>query len=180
VALALLASSGSSPGRKAVTARAGSATARAGSATARTPVEQLRAAPTTVAGAVGALTALTSQDVRSGQIDRHAAQPVLAQLAGVLSAYDNGNIDDAVHHVEDLRTHIAQLSVHGDISPSALPAVDAALNNLGAALARALPPATSVAREPGTPSHGPRAGGKSPPGKPRAPKQAKPAKPRHD
>ena len=172
VALALLVPSGSSPKRKPVTAPAGSAATR--TPVKRAPVTNPKKAPATVAAAAGALTALTGQDVQSGRIDRHAAQVVMTQLQGVLGAYDNGKLNDALHHADDLRAHIAQLSVHGDISPPALPAIDSALNDLRSALERAVPSETSVGEESTPPSHPPPGGAEPPAGRPKAPKHAKP------
>jgi predicted Ser/Thr protein kinase len=172
VTLALLASSGSRPERKAVTAHARSAATR--TAVKRLPARNLAAAPSTVAGTAAALSTLTSQDVQSGQIDRKAAQALLAGLRGVLGAYDSGNLNDALHHADDLGAHVAQLGVHGDISSRALQAIVAALSRLRATLERAVPPATSVAKKPPAPSHPPPAGRKSPAERQRAPKHTKP------
>ena len=111
--------------------------------------------PTTVAGAGGALTALTARDLQAGRLDQHAAQAILGQLQGVLTAYDHGQLDDALRHAADLGNQVTILGSHGDIKPSAMPGVSGAIANLRSVLERAAPP---PAPEAPAPRHGPKPG----------------------
>jgi len=95
----------------------------------------------TLAGAAGALTSLVTSDYERRLLDKHAAEQLLAGLHDALGAYGNANRKDAVHKVGDLAAHVEQLAGHGDIQPSARPAIAGSINNLLAALESSPPPA---------------------------------------
>ena len=147
IVVAIVASGSSSPTRHAVGAR----TARANTvarkpstraATTSTPPAKRQpsttsapTSPPTVAGAAGALETLANSDRHAGTIDQQAGQQVLGGLQDILTSYNAGNANDAVHKVSDLASHVAQLSARGDIQASALPALSGAIYNLRSALA---------------------------------------------
>jgi hypothetical protein len=89
--------------------------------------------PTTVPAAAAALTTLISEDLLSGAIDQHG-QDLLNHLQDIFGSYEQGHTSDALHKLDDLTNHIADLSRHGDIQPQALPAITTAIDNLRAAI----------------------------------------------
>jgi serine/threonine-protein kinase len=104
--------------------------------------------PPSLAAASGALTTLLTQDLQSGTIDQQASQQILGQLQGVLSQYEQGQSDNAQQQLANLTKQIAQLTGHGDISPSAAAAISTAVGTFGTALANAAP-----VDNPGGPGH---------------------------
>jgi serine/threonine-protein kinase len=113
-----------------------------------TPVTTARSprTPPTVPAAAGALTTLITQDLQSGAIDQHG-QDLLNQLQDVLKSYEQGH-PDTPHKVDDLTKHLSDMSRHGDIQPSALPAITAAIAQLRAAILQG-GPASGAAAPPG-------------------------------
>ena len=69
-------------------------------------------------------------------------------LQDILNSYEQGNATDALHKVGDLVHHVDDLASHGDIRPSALPAITTGIDRLQSALLRSAPSET-------TPSGGP-------------------------
>ena len=96
---------------------------------------------TTVPAAAGALTTLITEDLLSGAIDQHG-QDLLNHLQDILGSYEQGHTSDALHKLDDLTNHIADLSRHGDIQPQALPPITTAIDNLRAAILQNGPPPT--------------------------------------
>jgi serine/threonine-protein kinase len=172
VLVVLLLAPGSQPHR---TSQAGTtpktATHQARKLSATTTTRPAAAATTTTVPAAAAeLTRLATQDLQSGTIDQQASQPILSHLQDILNSYSMGHTADALHKIGDLTQQIAQLSDHGDIHASALPAIDTAVSNLSSALARAAPVTSTSAPAPA--DTGPAAPG------PNAPKHAKPNPPK--
>jgi eukaryotic-like serine/threonine-protein kinase len=135
-----------------------------------TPATSHTARPSTVSGAAGALTVLTTQDVQAGTIDQQAAQHVTNALSDILNSYEMGHTMDAQHKLGDLTQHVAILEQHGDITSAAAPALNRAVTNLSAALANAATATTHTpARQP--PSQPPQPPGHAgrPPGKAKHP-----------
>jgi predicted Ser/Thr protein kinase len=167
VLLAVLPGSGSPDrraGRPSVTAQhttstrtSGTRTSSSGTAlrptasTTPTPASTTPAAPATVPTAAAELTRLATQDLQSGTIDQPASQTILNHLQDILNSYSMGHTADAVHEIGDLTQQITQLSQHGDIHPSALPAINTAISSLSSALARAAPITTASGPTPGQP-----------------------------
>ena len=132
--------------------------------------------PRTVAGVAGALTSLVTADYERGGLDQPAAEQILAGLHDAVDAYDKADAKGALHHVGDLAVHVEKLAAHGDIQPSALGAITAAVSGLQAAIERAVPPAAGGLGT-GSPP-GPKAAGVAPSAKkPKGPKS--PKGPRH-
>ena len=73
--------------------------------------------PSTVSGAAGALTAMATQDVQSGTIDRQAAQQITTGLSNVLNPYEMGNTTNAQKQLTNLSQQVAMLEQHGDVTP---------------------------------------------------------------
>ena len=148
LALMLLLLGSSSPGHRigkasaAHTSPAHTGTARASSTpTRRSPhTSPPTSAPPTVPAAAAQLTRLATQDLAAGTIDQQASQQVLARLQDILNNYGKGNANDTAHTLDEFSKRVAQLSQHGDVQPAALPAITRALDDLGSALARAVPP----------------------------------------
>jgi hypothetical protein len=102
----------------------------------------------TVPAAAAELTRLVTQDLAAGTIDPQASQQILARLQDILNTYGNGNVNDTTHKLDDLSKQVAQLSGHGDIQPTALPAITRAIGDLRSALARATPAGNNPAATP--------------------------------
>jgi serine/threonine-protein kinase len=117
------------------------------------PASPSRPTTLTVSAAAGALTTLITQDLQSGAIDQHG-QDLLNHLQDVLTSYDQGNVSDALHKVDDLVKHVGDLADHGDISPSALPAITTAISRLRGALLRSAPSVTNAPGGPANDGHG--------------------------
>lgn len=110
--------------------------------------------PVTVSTAAGALTTLLTQDLQSGAIDQHG-HDLLNHLQGIVGSYEQAHGSDALNKLDDLTKHVTDLSDHGDIQPSALAAITAAIDNLRAAIQRAGPVTTAPpgAAKPKAPPH---------------------------
>jgi hypothetical protein len=148
-ALALLVSSGSSPHPSAKTPATRPTSVRSAPGAANLP-----AAPLSVRAAAAGLTSLITRDLRSGGVDPRAGGQLLARLQDVLVSYQSGNAGDALSRAQALTTAIAGLAHHGDVKPSALPAIEGALGALRAALVRAAVTQTTTAASPPTPNQG--------------------------
>jgi hypothetical protein len=168
IAIAVGASGSSSP-RRAATAKTTRTSTAARSASTRpasttTPAKATTAASVpTVASASDALTALATADAQSGAIDSQAAQQILGGLQNSVKSYNGGNATDALHKVDDLTTHLAQLSANGDVQASALPGLTTAISNLRSAIASGAPASSQpgATAQPVTPATPPA----TPPGK---------------
>jgi serine/threonine-protein kinase len=168
IVVAIAASGSSSPTRRAAGARSTRANTVPRTTSTRAATTTTRAAktqpsttpaptsPPTVAGAAGALETLATSDLQAGTIDRQAGQQVLGGLQDILTSYNAGNANDALHKLGDLSSHVTQLSAQGDIQASALPALSGAISNLRAALASGAPASSQPAgpaTQPGPPGH---------------------------
>jgi eukaryotic-like serine/threonine-protein kinase len=109
---------------------------------ARAPAAQAVApAPTTVAGALGALSSLLAQDAQAGTIDPQAARQLSQGLARILTAYDSANARDAEKGLAELSNNLTQLQNQGRITPAAAGPLDSALARLSGALPQNAPQA---------------------------------------
>jgi serine/threonine-protein kinase len=109
----------------------------------------------TVPSAAGALTTLITQDLQTGAIDQHG-QDLLNHLQDILNSYEQQHASDALHKLDDLVKHLGDLADHGDIRPSALPAITTAVGNLRTAILRSVSTSTNTPTGPGGPPPGPR------------------------
>jgi serine/threonine-protein kinase len=170
IAIAVGASGSSSPRRAAAAKTPRTSTAARSASTRSAPTTTAAKATTaaktttaasvpTVTSAADALTALSTADAQSGAIDSQAAQQILGGLQDSVKSYNDGNATDALHKVDDLTTHLAQLSANGDVQASALPGLTTAISNLRSAITTGAPansqpgataqPATPPATPPG-------------------------------
>jgi eukaryotic-like serine/threonine-protein kinase len=109
---------------------------------AQAPAVQAAApAPTTVAGALGALSSLLAQDAQAGTIDPQAARQLSQGLGQILTAYDSGHAREAEKGLTELSKNLAQLQNQGRITPAAAGPLDSALASLSGALPQNAPQA---------------------------------------
>ncbi len=110
------------------------------------------AAPATVSGTAGALTALATRDTQSGTIDQQAAQQIESGLTNVLNSYEMGNTKNAQQQLGNLSQQVTMLEAQGHIERAAAPALNQALAHLSTALASA---PTVTTKSPGGPTPAP-------------------------
>jgi serine/threonine-protein kinase len=105
--------------------------------TTTTPAPSTAAqAPSTVAGALHALTALTLADVRSGTVQVPAARQLATEVATVLKTSATSGPASGQQQLAAVQQHLTSLQAQGEIAPSAVPALNQAIGNLAAAVGR--------------------------------------------
>ncbi len=138
--------------------------------TTSTTAAKHSATPPTVATAVATLGALTARDVQAGTIGPPAANAIVGDAQAILAAAGNAQSGPAIAGLVKLGSDIRANAQHGQISVSAIPALNAAAANLSGALQRALASASTTQT---SSNSGPPPPGGTPHGQGHAPGQLK-------
>jgi serine/threonine-protein kinase len=97
--------------------------------------------PPSVAEAFASLTAIVNQGTEDGVISQKAADELFKGLGDIQQEWLDGNAEEALGKIEDLRGKIDELAADGEIStPEVVIALHRALDDLAEAMGSATPP----------------------------------------
>ncbi|HWE59801.1 MAG TPA: protein kinase [Solirubrobacteraceae bacterium] len=120
--------------------------------------------PQTVDSAVASIGTLAARDLQAGTVATPAANAIIGDAQGLLTASQNGQSGPALAGLVKLGSDITSAAQHGQISASALRGLNGAAASLGTALERAAGSTvtTQTTPGPGQQAGGPHAGGPPP------------------